>query len=179
MEYVHWARQGLERLARIPPHEEEPFFVPFRGKPLRFLKQVITMFFSVNGDKFAERHPELVKFVLDRPSTGLPPKYKVDVVLLRGGFARSSGVFGAINTWTGRPEVASEIAHFPFGLRLIFGDVHSERRGAIEHFARLGLDEEREVWLHTVAGHVVTKFPGDYRSRERVDAEAAESLKED
>ena len=49
-EYVSWAKRGLERLQRIPPEEDRPFFVPFRGRPLRFLKQVITMFFSVNNE---------------------------------------------------------------------------------------------------------------------------------
>ena len=53
--------------------------------------------------------------------------------------------------------------------------MQTERRGAIEHFAQSGPDEEREVWLYTMAGHITTKFPGDYRSRERVDREAAAS----
>jgi hypothetical protein len=174
-EYVRWARQGLERLARIPVHEEGAFFIPFRGRPLRFLKQVITMMFSANGPEFAPRHPELVKFVLDRSATGLPPEYKVDLVLVRGGFARNAGGFGMVDLSKGATEIASEVAHFPFALRLILGSTHGTRRGALEPLAQLGPDEEREVWLHTIAGHVVTKFPGDYRSRERVDREAAES----
>jgi hypothetical protein len=174
-EYAVWAKQGLERLLRIPAYEENPFFIPFWGHPLRFLKQVITMFFSVNGEKFADIHPALVKFVLDRRATGLPPEYRVNLVLVRGGFARNSGLSGMMNTLTGSSELAAEIAHYPFALRLILDEVHGERRGAIEHFAQFGPDEIREVWLYTVAGHVATKFPGDYRSRERVDQEASQS----
>jgi hypothetical protein len=173
-EYVAWAKQGLERLQRIPDREEAPFFVPFRGRPLRFLKQVVTMFFSVNNDAFADHHPELVKFVRDRSTTGLPRKYKVDLVLVRGAFARSSGFSAMSNLERGTTEIASEVAHYPFALRLILGDVRSERRGAIEHFSQLGGDERREVWLYTVVGHVATKYPGDYRSRERAEREGAE-----
>jgi hypothetical protein len=172
-EYANWAKQGLERLARIPDREEHLSFVPFRGRPLRFLKQVVTMFFSVNNDEFASLHPELVRFVLDRSARGIPSKYKVELVLVRGGLSRGSGVYGTSNLGTGTTEIASEVAHCPFALRLIMGEVRSERRGAIEHFAQFGPDEEREVWLYTMAGHITTKFPGDYRSRARVEREAA------
>ena len=177
-EYVRWARQGLDRLARIPDHEENAFFVPFRGRPLRFLKQVVTMVFSANGADFAPRHPELVEFVLDWRATGLPPQYKIDLVLARGGFARQSGVSGMVDLSNGAAEFSSEIAHFPFALRLIVGGEHRTRRGALEQFAQFGPDDEGEAWLYTIAGHVVTKFPGDYRSRERADREAAQSIAE-
>jgi hypothetical protein len=172
-EYAAWARQGFERLARIPREEEQPFFIPFRGRPLRFLKQVITMFFSVNGDGFAQRHLELVSLVLDCRSTGLAPSYQVDLVLVRGGFHRSSGLYGTTELATGQTVIASEVAHFPFALRLIVGAAGHDRHGAIEHFAQFGLDDRAEVWLYTIAGHVSTKFPGDYRSPDRVDREAA------
>jgi hypothetical protein len=159
-EYVAWAKQGLERLARIPDRDEHLSFVPFRGRPLRFLKQVIAMFFSVNNEEFADVHPELVKFVLERSTRGLPPKYKVDLVLVRGGLARGAGVYGTTNLQSGRTEIASEVAHCPFALRLVMDDGLAERRGAIEHFAQFGPDEERDVWIYTMVGHIVTKFPG-------------------
>ncbi|MBK7583790.1 MAG: hypothetical protein IPI67_26800 [Myxococcales bacterium] len=146
----------------------------FTGKPLRFLKQVVTMLFSANGDEFADLHPELVRFVLDRRTRGLPPEYKFELVLVRGRFARLSGLYGIANLNNGRTELASEVAHYPFALQMILGDPPRLRRGAIEHFADFATDETREVWLYTVAGHVETKFPGDYRSAERVRREAGE-----
>ncbi len=172
-EYADWARQGLERLLRIPPDLDEAFFVPFFGHPLRFLKQVITMFFSVNTPDFADLHPALVNFVLNRDATGLPPDYKVELVLVRGGLARGFGVHGMVDTTTGRTTVASEVAHYPFAVRLVHGEVAGPRRGVVEPLSRYGYDEQREVWLYTVAGWVTTKYPGDYRSRERVEREAA------
>lgn len=175
-EYVNWAKQGLERLLRIPSSELNPFFIPFYGRPLRFLKQVITMFFSVNDEQFADHHPELVQFVLNRRATGLSPKYKVSMVLVRGGFARSAGVYGVRNLGTGQLEVATEIAHYPFAVRLTIGSCSPEPRGAIEHLAQYSFDDQREIWLYATAGHVATKYPGDYRSRDRVDREAAESI---
>jgi len=45
----------------------QPTVIPVNGLfPLPILKQVITMFFSVNRDRFREVHPELVRFVLNR-----------------------------------------------------------------------------------------------------------------
>lgn len=171
-EYAGWAKQGFERLLRIPSEREDPFFIPFRGHPLRFLKQVLAMFFSVNSESFADQHQDLVRFVLNRQTTGLSPAYNVDLVLVRGGFARTAGAFGVADLERGTTQIASEVAHTPFAFRLLLGGVKSERHGAIEHLARFGYDERAEVWLHTIAGHVATKYPGDYRSIERVDREA-------
>jgi hypothetical protein len=158
-EYVRWAQQALERLARIPVDEEGAVFIPFRGRPARFLKQVITMMFSANGPEFAALHPELVQFVLDRSATGLPPEYEVDLVLVRRGFARSAGGFGVVDLENGTMEVGSEIAHFPFASRLIHGGGRRARRGALEPFAQLGPDEQREVWLYTIRVVVGASHP--------------------
>ena len=39
---------------------------PFKLFPLRVLKQVVCMFFSVNGPAFRQVQPELVRFILNR-----------------------------------------------------------------------------------------------------------------
>jgi hypothetical protein len=52
----------------------------------------MAMFFSMNNDSFRDHHPDLVKFVLDRSSRNFSPRYKIDLVLVRGGFARSAGI---------------------------------------------------------------------------------------
>ena len=51
-----------------------------------------------------------------------------------------------------------------------------QRHGVIEHLAQYGYDERAEVWVHTIAGHVATKYPGDYCSLERVDREGGGSV---
>jgi hypothetical protein len=171
-EYAEWAKQAFEILQRIGASNDKRFSARFQGHPLRFIKQVVTMFFSVNTDSFAETHPELVKFVLDRNSTGLSAAYSIDLVLVRGPFARSSGFYSSANISKGAIETASEIAHIPFGLRLILGSKPSERSGPIERFANYSFNEFKEVWVETSAGHVATKFPGDYRSRAQVDSDS-------
>ena len=44
--------------------------------PLRVLKQIISMFFSVSGKNFHSRHEGLVKFILNKEAKYLPPKYR-------------------------------------------------------------------------------------------------------
>jgi hypothetical protein len=55
------------------------------------------------------------------------------------------------------------------GLSLIVGKPIGQRRGAVEGFAHLAHNAKRDVLLYTTAGHVATKHPGDYRSREDVE----------
>jgi len=49
--------------------------------PARFLKQVVTMFASINRPEFMDFHPELRRFVLDREAVGLPPRYQIYLAL--------------------------------------------------------------------------------------------------
>lgn len=174
-EYVRWAHRALEVMDNIPVDDELAFRLRFRGKPLRFLKQVITMMFSANGPEFASFHPELVAFVLQKSKRYLPPQYAVDLVLVRGSLARSVGVFSLLSTNRNEVTIASEVAHYPFAFQLYFGGPPVGRHGPIEQFGQYTYDEEVEVTLQTIAGHVSTKFPGDYRSRDRVEREARAS----
>lgn len=178
-EYVEWVYQALQVLDKVPADDELDALVAFRGKPLRFLKQVATMFFSVNQDGFAGRHPELVHFVLDRRQAGLPPRYRFDMVMVRPGrIARSSGMFSRQNLETGELVFASEVAHFPFAFRFIESEETGPRHGPIEGFADSQLDETRDEWVRTIIGDLVTKFPSDYRSRARVERETARNTRD-
>lgn len=174
-EYAEWARQGADYLQVIPPEYTHLIRVEFGGRPLRFLKQVITMFFSAVDEGFAADHPELVKFVLNWRCRDLPPKYKIDLFLVRGNRARTSGFSMMADLRSGQSLYSSEVAFFPFAVRLVVDDGPVPRVCPIEHFVDYGPDERARVTLTTVAGHIATKFPGDYRSRSRVEKEAAES----
>jgi hypothetical protein len=171
-EFVRWATHAAELMPRLPVDDARPIRVPFHGRPLPFLKQVVTMFFTVNARGFAEEHPELVKFVLGSDSRYLPPQYRVDMVLVRGGFARWSGLHGVGDLDRGTTIIASEVAHFPFAFRLFYSEVPIVRLCAIEHFGLFRADQRVSIDVLTVAGDIATKYPGDYRCRSRVDADA-------
>jgi hypothetical protein len=68
--YAHWAAQAMRIVlgTRAPPSLE----YPFRLFPLRVLKQVVCMFFSINGPRFRTKQTDLIKFVLDKESKSFP-----------------------------------------------------------------------------------------------------------
>jgi hypothetical protein len=180
-DYKQWAEQGALALSGIDPARTEPLFVPFRGRPLRFLKQVVSMFASVNGDDFHQRHRELARFVLEPEEQGLPSGYGVEMRLVRGDLSRSIGFAADINLETRRSVVFSEVAHPPFAFQLVVDARDPYRVCSIDSFANYGADERAEVGVWTCAGHVVSKFPGDYRSRAAIedDARANSEAQED
>jgi len=59
-EYVRWAKESLYLLARMPSGAAVPLHIS-GGYPLRFLKQTVAMFFSVNSVEIAEHNRELAR----------------------------------------------------------------------------------------------------------------------
>jgi hypothetical protein len=174
-EYVTWAQRGLELAGRMTPGSS-PATVTFTGgHPLRFIKQAVTMLFSVNGPEFAGRHPALVKFVLDRGAKGLPPEYNIYMTVVGWGRARSSGLSAGLQLDQGRTSVVTEVAYPPFALLMTLGPDWLDDVGRITHFADCGYDEQRDVRVRLAAGEIVTPYPQDYRTREQVDRDAAAS----
>lgn len=89
---MKWAEQAMRLLmaARGRPSLEYPFHL----HPLRVLKQIVCMFFSVNNPGFQQAHPDLVRFVLNREVRQFPPEMKIYVFYTLS--MRSSGATSAI-----------------------------------------------------------------------------------
>ena len=95
--FVKWCKDALETLQRageiLQRAEERPTLTAeYRTSPLRILKQIVTMFFSANRPEFHEKHPELVKFILDKSAKGLPPRYRFFVCYNIAGWKRRIGL---------------------------------------------------------------------------------------
>lgn len=170
--YADWACHGfafLPHAARAPS-----LYLTYRIFPLRVLKQVICMFFSVNTPEFRQSHPYLEKFVMNRRLTGLPPQVQIFCFLTPGPKSRQVGVAGSTNLETGAVTVLSEVTFPPHGYVLCLGSrPPDERLFDITAFATSSFDERREVHLRLPILPVNTAFPGDYRSVDEVMREAA------
>jgi hypothetical protein len=171
-EYVEWAKLGFEILDRVPPGQA-PFEVTIlRRYPLRFIKQIVTMIFSVNSIGFNDAHPELVKFVLDKEQRCLPPRYQVYLTIVGGPYSRSSGITGlqdGFGTGNSTVQVVTEVGYPPLAGLLLIGEKRRDDLGCITHFADCGYGEQREVTARLQSGQLATPYPDDYRTRERVD----------
>jgi hypothetical protein len=166
-EYVEWVRRAFEMLDRVPGGRLAPAgLVPvtFSGvRPLRFLKQAVTMIFSANGPGFAEKNEELVRFVLNREARHLPALYDVYLTLVRGQHARKVGVGGMLRFDSQDHVLLSEVAHPPFRIVLTIDSPPLKDHGRISHFGACGIDDEADVTLLLSTGEIYSPYPSDFR----------------
>jgi hypothetical protein len=73
--YVDWIYQVTRVLLRSKGGPS--LYYLYRIFPLRIIKQIISMFFSANGEKFREAQQDLVRFVLNKEGRFLEPHIRM------------------------------------------------------------------------------------------------------
>ena len=88
--FIEWARQSMNILEYT---ENQPsLYYRFRIFPVRVIKQIACMMFSVNTDEFRCYHQDLVKFVLNKEEYNLKPNIKFFAFYNAEGFRMSGGM---------------------------------------------------------------------------------------
>lgn len=184
-EYVRWAREAMQVVTEFVRDENE-IRVDIRDVyPLRFLKQIVTCFFSVEGSHtealFAQSNPELVEFVQDRYTTCLPDKYKIYLTLIRPTssttfrrlpqtvvlqFKEEKDFYGnEIYTGVKQYEIISEYTHPPFAF-ILTQDGESSKGTDITFFKKHGYDEKVTITaLDLKVGVSDSPYPTDYTNQ--------------
>lgn len=173
-DYIDWAHQGM--LLNMKSNGAGSVYYPFYIYPLRVIKQIITMFFSLNGDKFSTVNQELVDFVLNKERKYISPKYKIYAYLKGEGNIRSSGVVSKIDVLSGanRAEIFSELTFPPFGYVLCLDSPPPDKRLVdITYFTRFSYNEWDIVYLKIDRLPTYMTFPGDYRTKREILDQAA------
>lgn len=169
--FVDWCHQGMEVLQRT---SGRPSLIYLHYVyPLSIIKQIATMFFSVNTDQFRRANPELEAFVLNRDRKYLPPRYRFFVYFTAEGRSRAVGTSGMLHLGSGAMHVMTELTYPPYGYLLVFDNsAPDDRLFEITHFARYdyGQFDVMELRLPVLPTH--TSFPGDYRSKEQIFKDA-------
>lgn len=139
---------------------------PMHFFPLAVIKQVATMFFSVNADSFADCNQELVRFVLNKEAKYLPDPYRIYAYLNLTGVGRYVGTAAMTSLDGHAPVVMSEISHIPYGF-LMTMDSRSpdERLCDISFFGNYAYQEFKTIPLRLPAFELVTGYPGQYLTR--------------
>jgi hypothetical protein len=165
--FVDWCYQGFEILLRS---KGNPSLIYLNYLfPLRILKQIITMFFSVNGPEFCDANPELVKFVLNRDKKYLSPKYRFFVYYNTSSRLRCSGVSSRVDINTQNICVFSEMNYFPYGYVMTFDSPPPDQRlFEITHFSMCSYNEFKVTTLKLPVLPTHLWFPGDYRTKEQI-----------
>ncbi len=77
--YANWAKLGMEIVSKS--NLDYNLFTVDNKNPFRILKQIVSMFISMNEPWFTKEYPELLKFVIEPDLKILPNRYKVFVYL--------------------------------------------------------------------------------------------------
>lgn len=165
--FTAWCQQGMEIMYRA---SGRPMLIYMNYVlPLSVLKQICTMFFSVNTPRFREAHPWLEYFVLNRDSQALPEEYRVYAYFKGPGYPRSSGVAAWMRMDSGQTLALPEITFPPYGYVLCFDYVepHPDLYD-ITFFRRFHYREFAVVNLRLSVLPTHLPMPGDYRSREQI-----------
>jgi len=141
--------------------------------PLRVLKQVAAMFFSVNVAGFADRHPELARFVLQPHSRFLPRQFRFFVYYNVEGRYRALPVSALLDIRTGKSSTFSEITYPPFGyVMTIESGPPDDRLCEITEWTRYMYNSFEVLPLAIPLLPTHTFIGGDYRSKDQIYREA-------
>ncbi|OGQ95774.1 MAG: hypothetical protein A2521_01015 [Deltaproteobacteria bacterium RIFOXYD12_FULL_57_12] len=171
-QFVNWCYQGMKMLVRA---SGKPSLIYLNKLfPLPILKQIATMFFSVNSEIFRIPNEEMVRFVMNKNEKYLSPKYRFFVYYNTTGRFRASGSTGLLNVNTGKISVISEITYPPFGyVMTIASEPPDNRLFEITHFARYDYNEFKEMPLELSVLPTHLFIPGDYREKDQIYRDAA------
>ena len=177
--YAKWAHQAMSFI--IGARGRPSLAYPFTLFPLRALKQVVCMFFSVNGPLFQRQQPDLVRFVLNRESQEFPAHIRIFAFYTFSDRARTSSIAGLLRGFGGansRSYVFSEITFPPFGFVMTVGDLPPPEATFcnISGFSGFKYTDWRTgISMKLPLMPIYTLFPGDYRTREQTVADIATS----
>lgn len=167
-DFVKWAWQGMSILQKAKGRPS--LFYPTFFFPLRTIKQIVTMFFSVNPDVFRIAESELVKFVKDKETRFLSKKYRVFCYYNIEGRNRyiSYSVLADFNT--NNISRLSEITFPPFGFVLTIDSGPPDRRlTEITHFANYRYNDWTDHYQRfTTLPTFLPNLPGDYRTKSEI-----------
>lgn len=171
--YIDFSCQGYRALknnARQGQHEIEVTFSNIH--PLRIIKQVLSMFCSINSEDFISKHLFIRKLILDRDERGLNPKrYSILLFTPYASVARYAGVTGVMRfrgDSIGQSEF-SEIIAPPYGFVLrLRGDEFRDLCDITFFANQYAYSDASDIRLIIPIKEVHTYFPGDYRSRVEV-----------
>lgn len=175
--FIEFTYQGYQRYKELLDTKRlvnrERIEIDF-GKiyPLRVIKQIITMFFSINNPNLSFVHPELRTLVLNRDKQGISSKrFGIYLYILIGDMARYIGIASILQSKnTGNIiRVLSELSAPPFGYVFEIKPKGKEEYCDITFFANeFRYEQKTNLSLKIPVYECNTYFPVDYRTKQEV-----------
>jgi hypothetical protein len=172
--FVEWAYQCAHILYHT--RGKASLYYQYHIFPLRVIKQILCMFFSINGSEFRVANEHLVALVLNRKLNGFEPQIGIYAYFNASGRSRNTGVAASANFNTGKVRILSEIAFPPMGYIMTFGsEPPNDKLVDISFMAKYHYNDWKSLSLPLPVLPIYTYFPGDYRDRDQVLREAEAS----
>jgi hypothetical protein len=161
------------RVARTS-RDAEARVAAYQGYVVRIAKQVITTMIASAQEGFADEHPELRQFVLDRESRLPPEKLRLSTYLCSTRTGRSTGLAVAMQAGAS-PHWMVEVALQPFSYVLsVSGETHYTGPVSIAEWGSYGYDEVATVTVPQIPLLPTHEaFPGDYRTKDEIRRDIA------
>jgi hypothetical protein len=138
---------------------------------------MLVMFCSASPPTFAQKHPKLVRFLLNRESREADDQ-RIFISLydiVNSSALRQSGLTARIDA-TGASHLYSEISFPPFNLVMSeSGGCPDPKLFEVTFFRQFGYRERATVQLTMNNLAVNSYFPADYRTLEQLKSQAATS----
>lgn len=140
--------------------------------PLRFIKQVLSMFCSINNFE-DERIDVIRRFVIDKDAVGLDKsKYKVCMYLTRSTLMKYAplSVILRMGETTCESMALSEITAYPLGFVLYFDPTDTFRYDGLDitHFSDCRFDDVTDIQMPFCIYEMNDIFPTYYRSKKEI-----------
>jgi len=190
-EYQRMAIGGIVTLLKNNFKSNDIFHVKIKKcYPLRFFKQIISMFCSIN-DGIATTN-NLTGFLLNEKCNYFDEnRIGIFMYVLKSQIARAlpimiKGTATLDSNFTNPFEnfiVLSEFGHYPFGFVLVFKEKHNKPEDFLElgaditWFAKCNYDTTCELEIITKVREYHLQYPADYRSKTAVEESARRNKK--
>ncbi|MBO5020637.1 MAG: hypothetical protein J6D52_08235, partial [Clostridia bacterium] len=140
--------------------------------PLRFIKQVLSMFCSINNFE-DERIDTLRKFVIDKEAVGLDKsKYKVCMYLTKTNFMKYAPLSVILRMGETKWEslALTEITAYPLGFVIYFDPTDTFRYDGfyITHFSDCKYEDVADIQMPFCVYEMNDIFPTYYRSKAQI-----------
>lgn len=174
-DYVTFAKIFHHVMEKENPTAGQTVYVKLKIKPLHVIKQIASMFCSVNNfDGSNTKIQDLRNFVLSKSSNDFPKgKFRIGMYLFAGGMRRRcpytvrclSGPNGVVL------EAVSEIATYPVGLILYFDPPEDLEMPCtdITCFSDFNFGEDCLIEMQIPVYECNIMFPGDFRTKAEID----------
>ena len=185
--FIDWALQSMNILKYTD--NQPSLYYRLCIFPLRVIKQIACMMFSVNTDEFRCYHQDLVKFVLEKKKRYLSPNIRFFAFYNAEGFRMSGGMVKVktnnfnMNSLDGLGEsvdrmrtkiethhAISELGFPPLGYGLTFeSELPDPRLVDISYFAKYRYEDQCSIELQLPVLPVDSPYPTDYRTRQEME----------